>query len=101
MAVAYIQEFAIRDRSTANYDHVKESLGDDPIEGLIAHTAGFDDEDGVFRNFDVWESRKQAERFYADRIQPMIDQGPEAFPRPESFTPPTRDGYYDLHDVVS
>lgn len=44
MPVAFVQEFAITDRSTANYDSVKESLGDDPIDGLIIHTAGFDDD---------------------------------------------------------
>ena len=63
MQVAFVQEFAITDRSTTNYGSVKESLGDDPIDGLIIHTAGFDDENNVFRIFDVWESREQADRF--------------------------------------
>ena len=100
MAVAYIQEFDIVNRSTANYDYVKERLGNDPIDGLIIHTAGFDDNNHVFRIFDVWESRAQGERFLADRIQPMIDEGPQSFPNPAAFTPPTREGFYELHDVL-
>ena len=101
MAVAYIQEFEIKNRSTTNYDFVKGHVGDDPIDGLLIHTAGFDDDDNVFRILDVWESREQAERFLADRIQPLIDAGPQSFPDPESFSPPTRDGFYELHDVVT
>ena len=100
MAVVYVQEFPITDRSTTNYDFVAEKVGDGPFQGLIAHTAGFDDEDGVFRILDVWESREAAERFLAENVQPMVEQGPQAFPNPDSFTMPTRDGFYDLHHVV-
>lgn len=100
MAVVYIQEFPITDRSTANYDFVAGKVGEGPFDGLIAHTAGFDDEAGVFRILDVWETREQADRFLAEHVQPLVDQGPGAFPNPDSFTPPTRDGFYDLHDVV-
>jgi hypothetical protein len=100
MAVAYIQEFAITDRSTQNYDFVADKVGEGPFDGLIVHTAGFDDEAGVFRIIDVWESRKQAERFLAEHVQPLVEQGPDAFPNPGAFAQPTRDGFYDLHDVV-
>jgi len=44
MAVVYVQEFPIVDRSTTNYDFVADKIGDGPFEGLIAHTAGFDDD---------------------------------------------------------
>lgn len=101
MAVAYIQEFPIVDRTTQNYDFVADKIGDGPFQGLIAHTAGFDDEAGVFRVFDVWESREDAERFIAEHVQPLMEQGPSAFPNPDNFTPPTRDGFYELHHVVS
>ena len=101
MAVVYIQEFPIADRTTTNYDFVADKIGDGPFDGLIAHTAGFDDDAGVFRNLDVWESREQAERFLAENLQPLVDQGPQAFPAPENFTEPTRDGFYELHHVVS
>jgi len=100
MAVVYIQEFPIVDRSTANYDFVADKVGEGPFDGLIVHTAGFDDEAGVFRILDVWESREQAERFLAEHVQPLVDQGPAEFPNPGAFTEPTRDGFYDLHHVV-
>lgn len=100
MAVAYIQEFSIQNRSTTNYDFAAEKIGEGPFDGLIAHTAGFDDEAGVFRILDIWESREQAERFLAEHVEPMMSQGPQAFPNPDNFTPPTRDGFYDLHRVV-
>jgi hypothetical protein len=100
VAVVYIQEFPIADRSTTNYDFVAEKIGDGPFQGLIAHTAGFDDDAGVFRILDVWESRAHAERFLAEQVQPLVEQGPQAFPNPDSFTEPTRDGFYDLHHEV-
>ena len=100
MAVAYIQEFPIADRSTTNYDFVAEKIGDGPFQGLIAHTAGFDHTDGVFRIFDVWETREHAERFMTEQLNPvlerlMADAGEDA------FTPPTLDSWYELHDVIS
>jgi hypothetical protein len=101
MAVVYIQEFPTADRSTQNYDFIADQIGDGPFDGLIAHTAGFDDEAGVFRIMDVWETREQADRFIAENLQPLVGQGPAAFPNPEAFTEPTRDGFYDLHHVVS
>jgi hypothetical protein len=45
-----------------------------------AHSAGFDDEAGVFRIFDVWETREQAERFLAEHVQPLVEQGPGCIP---------------------
>ena len=67
MAVAFIQEFAVDpggDRSTTNYDEVARRINadPDPPDGIIVHTAGFDDEAGVFRIFDVWETREQGRR---------------------------------------
>jgi hypothetical protein len=100
MAVAFVQEFEITDRSTVNYDYIKEGLGDGPFDGLIVHTAGFDEENGVFRILDVWESREQAERFNDEMIQPLVDQGPDSFPNPGALRPPTREAYYELYDVV-
>jgi hypothetical protein len=101
MAVAYIQEFPIEERSTTNYDFLAEKIGEGPFDGLIAHTAGWDDEAGVFRILDIWETREQAERFLAEHVQPLVEQGPDAFPNPGNFTEPTRDGFYELHHVVS
>ncbi len=101
MAVAYIQEFPITNRSTENFDFVAEKIGDGPFDGLIAHSAGFDDEAGVFRILDIWESQEHAQRFLDEHVQPLVDQGPDAFPNPDNFTQPTRDGFYELHHVVS
>jgi hypothetical protein len=100
VAVVYIQEFPIGDRTTSNYDFVADQVGEGPFDGLLVHTAGYDDEAGVFRILDVWESREQAERFLAEHLQPLIEQGPDAFPRPDNFAEPTRDGFYELHHVV-
>jgi hypothetical protein len=101
MAVVFIQEFAIGDRSTKNYDFVADQIGAGPFDGLIAHTAGFDDGAGVFRILDVWETREQAEKFIAEHVQPLVEQGPAAFPNPDAFTEPSREGFYELHHVVS
>lgn len=95
MPVAFVQEFPIENRSTANYDFMKERLGDAPLEGLIVHTAGFDDDNGVFRILDVWESRDQAERFL-EYVMSIVGSGD----LPAEATPPTREGYYELHDLV-
>jgi len=101
VAVAWVQEYSIGDRATTNYDFLAEQIGSGPFDGLIAHTAGFDDEAGVFRIFDVWESREHAERFLAEHIEPLMAAGPEALPNPETATePPTREGFYELHNVL-
>ena len=71
MTVVYITEFAYKDRSTTNYDWAKEQIGDDPIDGLIVHTAGFDKDAKVFRIMDVWESQEQNDRFIQERVQPL------------------------------
>jgi hypothetical protein len=101
MAVVYVQEFAIRDgdTSTHNYDAVVAKLDlQGPPEGLIAHTAGFDLEAGVFRIFDVWETRAQGQRFIDEQLNPVIM--PMAAAAGDDFAPPTRDGWYELHDVL-
>lgn len=95
MAVAYVQEFAIRDHSTQNYDFVADKIGDGPFDGLIVHTAGFDDEAGVFRIFEVWESREQCERFLEGRVMPIVmGLGRDA-------PPPQRQEIYELHGYVT
>jgi hypothetical protein len=99
MAVVFITEFAYTDLSTANYDWAKEQIGDEPMDGLIVHTAGFDKDAKVFRIMDVWESQDQAERFIEERIQPMMEQGVEALPNQSNTSMPTRETIYELHDV--
>ena len=101
MPVVFIQEFEIDgdDRSTTNYDAVSERLNVDaePPEGLIVHTAGFDEDDGVFRILDVWETREHGERFTRDRLTPIME---EMLGEAEDVPPPARDGLYELHNVV-
>ena len=102
MPVAYIQEFRIEgdDRSTTNYDAINEQLNtrDDPPDGGILHTAGFDEDAGVFRIFDVWETREQGERFMRERLEPILQEmmGGGA----QNMTPPTRETWYELHDSM-
>jgi hypothetical protein len=99
VAIAVIQEFPIEgeDRNTTNYDRIQEALGtrDNPPDGGLVHTAGFDEQAGVFRIFDVWESQQAWEAFARDRlmpiVKPMMEQGGGA--------PETR--VYQLHDFMS
>ena len=98
MTFVYMQEFKIGDRSTANYDFMKEKIGDEKIEGLIVHTAGFDDDSGVWRMLDVWESKDQAVRFM-ERVMSLVR--PEELPRPDTAAEePVREARYELHDFV-
>ena len=98
MAYAIIQEFKADgdDRSTTNYDTVSERVGiaSNPPPGLIVHTAGWDEVNGVFRVFDVWESRELADHFW-ERLQRVLD---EVMPPPQSPRP-DREGRYQLHNV--
>ena len=101
MAVAFIQEFKIQgdDRSTTNYDTINERLNtrNDPPEGGIVHTAGFDEDAGVFRIFDVWETREHGERFIRERLMPIIE---ELTTSRSDAAPPDRQGWYELHDLM-
>jgi hypothetical protein len=102
MAIAYLQEFQIRDgdTSTTNYDAVVEALNlTETPDGLLIHTAGFDGD--VFRIFDVWESREQGERFLAEQLGPILERlGAEAAARGDDFAPPDRETWYELHHVM-
>jgi quinol monooxygenase YgiN len=99
MAFAVIQEFPIEgsDRTTANYDRVQEALGtsDNPPAGGLVHTAGFDEDAGVFRIFDVWESEEAWNAFLQDRLMPVVEPLMEQGGRP----PETRT--YRLDDFMA
>jgi hypothetical protein len=98
MAIAMVQEFQVEpdDRSTTNYDSVKERLNvtADPPVGLILHTAGFTGT-GLFRIFDVWESQEDWERFREERLMPAVQPVMEA-----GGAPPSAEYTYELHDVL-
>jgi hypothetical protein len=104
MAVAYVQEFTIvdGDTSTANYDAVvgELNLQDGEADGLLVHTAGFDHEKGVFRIFDVWESREAGQLWIEQTLNPILERMMAAAPDPSAFTPPTADYWYELHDTL-
>jgi hypothetical protein len=98
MAFAMLQEWKDATPGTEIYDAVNKKLDAErnPPEGLIAHTAGRDS-NGVWRIFDIWESREQAERFQADRLMPIVQEmmqqaGGDARP------PDTMD-LYELYDL--
>ena len=104
MAVAYVQEFAIvgGDTSTANYDAVVAELDlKEAPDGLIVHTAGFDHEKGVFRIFDVWESREAGRLWLDAELNPALQRVMGKIADPSSFDPPSADYWYELHDSVS
>ena len=100
MAVAFVQEFDIAsgDRSTSNYDAVAARLQGQSPEGLIVHTAGWDEDRGVFRILDVWESREHAQQFIDERLMPIVN---ELLANRDDAPPPSREYYYELHDVVT
>ena len=106
MAVAYLQEFQIQDgdTSTANYDAVAAALNlQDTPDGLLIHTAGFDHDRGVFRIFDVWETREQGEKFINERLGPIVEpMAVAAAQRADNdFAPPSRETWYELHDSMT
>jgi hypothetical protein len=99
MPVAFIQEFPIGDRSTENYDFLVDKMQGVKPEGLLVHSAGFDDEAGVWRQVDIWESREQAERFLQQMTESVTS---ESLPRPDTAAePPSRLGFYELHGFLT
>lgn len=106
VAIAYLQEFTIQngDTSTTNYDAVAAALNlQTAPDGLLIHTAGFDHDAGVFRIFDVWETRAQGEKFINDRLNPIIEPMASAAAQSgdETFAPPSRETWYELHDSMT
>jgi hypothetical protein len=106
VAIAYVQEFEIQDgdTSTTNYDAIVAALNlQDAPDGLLIHTAGFDHDAGVFRIFDVWETREQGERFINDRLNPIMEPMAAAAAQSadNNFAPPNREAWYVLHDSMT
>jgi len=103
--IAYVQEFTIKDgdTTTTGYDAVSSALNlEDTPDGLLIHSAGFDHDAGVFRIFDVWETREQGEKFIKERLNPIIEpMAAAAMQDPTTdFAPPSRETWYELHDVM-
>jgi hypothetical protein len=97
MAYVHITEFDFEDdRDTVNYDALGARLFDlgQPV-GAIHHSAGFDD-NGVFRMYEVWESRDHRARFVEQTLQPLIVDGPADPSHPYR---PDREYGYELHSL--
>jgi hypothetical protein len=99
MAFAFITEFPIQgdDRSTTNYDAVNDRLtNEEAPDGLVLHYAGFDEEAGVFRVVNVWETKAQGQAYLDDKVMPAVREV-----MGESMgAPPSRQGTYELHHVA-
>ncbi len=59
------------------------------------HSAGFGG-DGTFRMYDVWETGDQANRFYGERLRPLVE---ELIASGNAAAPPLRQELYELHNV--
>ena len=69
MAYATLMEF---DVDLDTHRTIGEAVGEGPIKGLIVHGAG-PSEGGVY-SLDVWESKEDSERFFAERMAPALKQ---------------------------
>ena len=99
MSFAFITEFPIQgdDRTTPTYDAVNDRLtGVDAPSGLILHYAGFDEDAGVFRIVNIWDTQAQGQSYLDDKVMPAVREvtGDEMGP------PPSRQGSYELHHMV-
>src|SRR3954447_10570345 len=99
MAFAFVTEFPIQgdDRSTTNYNAINDRLAhEDAPQGLIVHFAGFDEEAGVFRIVNIWETREQGQEYLDQRVLPTA----QAVTGENGGRPPSRQSSYELHHVL-
>ena len=69
MAFAVLMEF---DGDLDTHIKIGEAVGDAPVKGLIVHGGG-PSERGVY-SLDVWETKEDSERFFAERMVPALQQ---------------------------
>ena len=102
MTVAYVQEFVIvdGDRSTANYDAVVAASASTWCRQVALSTRRFDTEKGVFRIFDVWESRESGREVDGD-VLTRSSSGSWRGLRILRARPSVSRLRYDLHDSMS
>ena len=99
--MAIVRITSTREITWELYNQVAERIdAGGPVDGLIVHTAVFDHDKGVFRIFDVWESREAGQRFMDEQLNPILERY-MAEPRDRELTPPTADYWYELHDTMS
>ena len=68
--MAWVQIQHAQESTWADYQRVREAIGDDPVEGLVYHVAG--ETDGRWHAVTVWESREAEERFRESRLLPAV-----------------------------
>jgi hypothetical protein len=63
----------VKGQTQEAYDQLLEAIGPEleRARGFVAHGAGAD-ERGVWRTFEIWESREDATRFFAQHIRPLL-----------------------------
>lgn len=69
MAYATVMEF---DVDLDTHIRLGEAVGDAPVQGLLLH-AGGPSERGV-HSLDVWETKEDSQRFFAERMAPALQQ---------------------------
>ncbi len=87
MSIGMLFEFNGMD--SAQYDRISEDLGlyDNPPKGLTFHAAGRA-ESGVWRVFDIWESRALFDQFLEQRLLPTFKRlGMSGQPARQEFFP--------------
>ena len=89
MAYATVMEF---DVDLDTHRKIIETVGDDSAKGLIVHAAGTSP-NGI-HSIDVWESKDDADRYFAERIMPAMEQ------LGLGGGPPLRFEEYDLPVVI-
>ena len=67
MAYASLMEF---DADLEAHIKIAEAVGDEPAKGLIVHAAGTSP-NGVY-SLDVWETKDDSDRFFAERLMPAM-----------------------------
>ena len=69
MAYAVMMEF---DVDLETHKSFGEVIGDEPVKGMILHAAGTSP-NGVY-SLDVWETKEDSERFFAERMLPALQK---------------------------
>jgi len=64
-----------------------------PPKGLILHSAG-PAEPGIWRVFDIWESKALFDRFFEQRLKPTLD-------RLGLNRPPARQEFFPIHNAFA
>lgn len=67
MAYATVTEF---DVDLETHERIIAAAGDEPVNGLVVHAAG--PSAGGVLCVDVWEAKKDADRFFTERLMPAM-----------------------------